>query len=256
MSERMENLLQREAWARERSGPLYARLREHLEKAIRSGRLKAGDPLPSERDMARIAGVSRITVRKAVQALARDGLVIRKQGSGTSVAQHVERVQQSLSRLTSFTEDMALRGMQVRSVWLERGLFRPSPQEIMTLGLKANALVARISRLRLANDVPLAIERAVLSRVYLPDPKNVGASLYAHLARSGHRPSRAVQRLSARNLDRQDARLLEVAAGAASLNIERVSYLATGQVVEFTRSVYRGDAYDFVAELQIADNGS
>jgi GntR family transcriptional regulator len=126
----------------------------------------------------------------------------------------------------------------------------------MKLGLKANGLVARISRLRLANDIPLAIERAALSPVYLPDPKNVGASLYAHLARSGHRPSRAIQRLSARNLGRQDARLLEVAAGAASLNIERISYLATGQVVEFTQSVYRGDAYDFVAELQIADNSS
>ena len=254
MPERMETLLQRNAWARERGGPLYSQLRDHIGKTIRSGRLKAGDPLPSEREMARIAGVSRITVRKAVQALARDGLVIRKQGSGTSVAPHVERVQQSLSRLTSFTEDMALRGMKVRSVWLEKGLFRPSPREIMKLGLKANGLVARISRLRLANDIPLAIERAALSPVYLPDPENVGASLYAHLARNGHRPNRAMQRLSARNLGRRDARLLEVAAGAASLNIERITYLATGQVVEFTQSVYRGDAYDFVAELQLAEN--
>jgi GntR family transcriptional regulator len=64
---------------------------------------------------------------------------------------------------------------------------------------------------------------------------------------------RAVQRISAANLGEADARLLEVTAGAASLNIERISYLASGRVIEFTRSIYRGDAYDFVAELRIAD---
>jgi len=66
------------------------------------------------------------------------------------------------------------------------------------------------------------------------------------------RPVRAVQRISATNLTSRDAGLLEVAVGAAGLRIERVSYLPSGRVVEFTRSIYRGDAYDFAAELQIA----
>ena len=74
----------------------------------------------------------------------------------------------------------------------------------------------------------------------------------ALLAARGLKPVRAVQRISAANLGARDAELLGVPAGAAGLRIERVSYLASGRVVEFTRSLYRGDAYDFAAELQIA----
>jgi GntR family transcriptional regulator len=105
---------------------------------------------------------------------------------------------------------------------------------------------------RLADGVPLAIERASLSTATLPDPTTVECSLYAVLAPRGMRPVRAVQRISAANLGSRDAELLEVPVGAAGLRIERVSYLASGRVVEFTRSLYRGDAYDFAAELTIA----
>ena len=98
---------------------------------------------------------------------------------------------------------------------------------------------------------PMAIERASLSTSILPDPTSVEHSLYATLTARGHRPVRAVQRISAANLGKRDADLLHVPVGAAGLRIERISYLASGAVVEFTRSIYRGDAYDFAAELQI-----
>ena len=167
----------------------------------------------------------------------------------------MERVEQSLSRLTSFTEDMARRGMAVRSAWLDRGLYAPSPDEMMVLGLSSNELVARVARLRIANDTPLAIERAALSASVLPDPEAIGSSLYAALELTGNRPVRAVQRISAANLGDDDARLLEVPPGVAGLHIERISYLASGKVIEFTRSIYRGDAYDFVAELRLTGPG-
>lgn len=123
----------------------------------------------------------------------------------------------------------------------------------MVLGLSSNELVARVARLRIADGTPLAIERAALSARVLPDPGIVATSLYATLQTSGNRPVRAVQRISAANLGQDDARLLEVASGVAGLHIERISYLASGKVIEFTRSVYRGDAYDFVAELRLAE---
>ena len=252
MSEPTEDIFRQNHWAKKRNGPLYTQLHDHIEAAIRSGDIKPGEPLPSEREIAEISNVSRITVRKAVRDLVRDGLVVQKQGSGTSVAPVLGRVQQSLSRLTSFSEDMARRGKEVRSQWLEKGLFSPSPRETLALGLKSNSQVARISRLRIADDVPLAIERAAISSDYLPDPQNVGRSLYSHLTKLGFKPSRAIQRISASNLGKADAALLDVPEGAAGLNIERTSYLSAGQIVEFTQSVYRGDAYDFVAELQIA----
>jgi GntR family transcriptional regulator len=100
----------------------------------------------------------------------------------------------------------------------------------------------------------LAIERASLPESILPDPDVVGASLYAHLAGQGLRPVRAVQRISATNLTARDATLLDVPPGTAGLRIERVSYLPNGKVVEFTRSIYRGDAYDFAVELKLADD--
>ena len=101
-----------------------------------------------------------------------------------------------------------------------------------------------------------AIERASLSTAILPDPMAVETSLYAVLAERGLRPVRAVQRISAANLGPRDADLLEAPVGAAGLRIERVSYLASGRVVEFTRSIYRGDAYDFAAELHIPQEGT
>lgn len=233
--------------------PLYLQLRKTIEDAVRSGAVRPGDALPSERDIAAKADVSRVTVRKAVRDLVNDGVLVQRHGSGTFVAARPERVEQSLSRLTSFTDDMARRGKSVRSVWLDRGIHAPSPDEMMALGLSARDLVTRIDRLRIADDRPLAIERASLSAALLPDPAGVEGSLYACLEREGVHPVRAVQRISAANLGEGDATLLGVPVGAAGLRIERISYLASGRTVEFTRSIYRGDAYDFVAELRLGD---
>ncbi len=234
-----------------KGGPLYLQLKHWIEGTVERGAAKPGDVLPSERDLAARADVSRVTVRKAMQHLVRDGVLIQRHGSGTFVARQTARVEQSLSLLTSFTEDMARRGMSVRAIWLDRGLYTPSPEEMVTLGLSAGDLVARVGRLRLSGDTPLAIERAALSSAILADPEVVEGSLYAHLELSGNRPVRAIQRIRAANLGPADAQLLGVAPGAASLNIERISYLASGRVIEFTRSIYRGDTYDFVAELRL-----
>ena len=125
----------------------------------------------------------------------------------------------------------------------------------MALGLGLGDRVARLERVRISDGVPLAIERASLPASILPDPEAVRTSLYEVLATSGMRPVRAVQRVSAANLGARDAELLNVPPGVAGLRIERVSYLPSGKVVEFTRSLYRGDAYDFAVELKIAPEG-
>ncbi len=232
-------------------GPRYLQLKQAIEEAVHAGSVKPGAALPSEREIAARTGLSRVTVRKAVQDLVRDGLLVQRHGSGTFVALRAGRVEQSLSNLTSFTEDMASRGIAVRSVWLDRGIYDPSPEEFIALGLSSNERVSRIARLRVGDGKPLAIERASLSTSALADPSSVGTSLYAALERTGMRPVRAIQRISAALLADRDADLLGVTGGSASLNIERTSYLATGKVVEFTRSIYRADAYDFVAELRL-----
>ena len=241
-------------WLSSTGGPRYIQLRRRIEKAIESGQLPPGTPLPPEREIASMTTLSRVTVRKAVQPLVEEGLILQRRGSGSIVAPQLTKVEQSLSRLTSFTEDMARRGKNVTATWLERGIFLPSPEETMTLGLTARESVSRLSRLRMADSTPLAIERASLSTRMLPNPLAVESSLYETLDESGFKPVRAVQRISATNLNAVDAGLLEVEEGIAGLKITRVSYLESGQVVELTHSIYRGDAYDFVAELQLPSN--
>src|SRR5436190_10913409 len=144
-------------------GPLYLQLKRWIEDAVHRGAIKPGDALPSERDLAALVDMSRVTVRKAVQHLVREGVLVQRHGSGTYVAPQPNRVEQSLSQLTSFAEDMARRGMAVRSVWLDRGVYVPSPLETVTLGLSGSDNVARIARLRISGDTPLCIERASIS---------------------------------------------------------------------------------------------
>lgn len=240
-----------DALARHRmQGPLYRQLSQALSELIETGVLAPGSSLPAERDLALLTGMSRVTVRKAVQSLAQTGKVVQMQGSGTYVASQDVRLEQSMQHLSSFSDDMLRRGFTPRSVWLSRGLFPPTSEELMSLGLSVADQVARLSRLRLADGKPMAIERASLAASILSDPEAVGDSLYECLAAKGMRPVRAVQRITAANATPNDAEKLGVLAGAAVLRVERISYLASGRVVEFTRSLYRGDSYDFVAEMK------
>ncbi|MCA0858039.1 GntR family transcriptional regulator [Phaeobacter italicus] len=238
-------------WLETSGGPRYVRLRQRLEQGIEDGVLPPNSSLPPEREIADITGLSRATVRKAIQELVKQGAIVQRQGSGSFVRDATPRLEQSLSHLTSFTEDMRHRGMETSSKWLERGVFLPSAEEIEVLGLPADGQVARICRLREAGGRPMAVERASLPLDILPNPLAVRDSLYDLLGESGSRPVRAIQKISAVNLAEEDATLLGVAEGVAGLSIQRISYLESGRVAEFTRSNYRGDAYDFVAELRL-----
>lgn len=239
-------------WLGQGGGPRYVQLRRRIEEAIDQGIFEPNSSLPPEREFAEMTDLSRVTVRKAIHALAESGAVTQRQGSGTFVSESVRRVEQSLSRLTSFSEDMSRRGMDSTSTWLERGVVLPSPDEMVTLGLSAGDSVARLFRLREAGGQPMALERAALPLDILPNPLEVTRSLYEVLEARGLRPVRATQKISAINLADKDAELLGVPVGVAGLSIQRISYLEDGKVAEFTRSVYRGDAYDFVAELRIS----
>ncbi len=238
------------SWLRANGGPRYLQLSRFLARAINDGVLEPGASLPSEREMAYIAQLSRVTIRKAVEVLVNDNLVVQRRGSGTFVAPRVQKLEHSLSRLTSFTEDMQRRGKSSSSEILASGFFSPSPEEIIALGLRSGEMVARIERLRRADGVPLALERSSLPSEILPHPEKVTTSLYDALEQLNTRPIRAIQRISATKLTAEQAERLELDQNDAVLKIDRTGYNASGRVIEFTSGIYRGDAYDFVAELQ------
>lgn len=228
--------------------PLYQQLRRSLRDVIEQDVLAPDDVLPAERDIAVDFGVSRITVRKAIEGLVEEGLLDRRHGAGTFVA---SRIQKNMATLSSFSEDMASRGWQARSEWLGRMEDQVTPADALALGLPPGMLVYRFDRIRYAGDTPLAIEHAIVPASCLPSIDAVGTSLYAALELTNHRPTKALQRLQAIAFDKDQAALLGINPGDPGLSIERRGFLDDGRAVEVTRSYYRGDAYDFVAELAL-----
>ncbi len=233
-------------------GRLYKNVADTLRQEIERGRFAELQVLPGERTLCELLDVSRSTLRKAIADLIADGVLFHRHGAGTFIHRATPRVDQPSSRLTSFSEDMELRGFVASSRPLERGVFLPTPEETMMLGIGPAERIFRLRRLRLASDTPMAIEHAAVPLRYLPDWDTMDGSLYDALSAHGHRPMRGLQRLRAVTLDGADAGLLGVAPSSPALYIQRIVYLADGACVEFTRSWYRADTYDFVSELAIA----
>ena len=125
--------------------PLYQQLQRALRQAIESRLLSPDDALPPERDLATDFAVSRITVRKAIDGLVHEGMLVRRQGSGTFVCARVEK---NFSKLTSFSEDMRARGRNPRSVWLRRSAGTVTPEESLTLRSSPGTPVYRFHRIR------------------------------------------------------------------------------------------------------------
>src|ERR1700724_4396981 len=145
--------------------PLYQELQRALRKAIDSRLLGPDGALPSERDRAADFAVSRITVRKALDGLVADGLLVRRQGSGNFVSARVEK---NFAMLTSFSEDMRARGRSPHSVWLKRSAGTVTPEEALALRLSPGTPVYRFHRLRCADDAPMALEYATIVATALP----------------------------------------------------------------------------------------
>ncbi len=228
--------------------PLYQQLQRLLKGAIDRNVIGPNDALPPERDLASELDVSRITVRKAIDGLVAEGLLVRRQGSGTFVKARVEK---NFSQLSSFSEDMRARGLHPRSVWLKRSQGTVTPEEALTMRLSPGTPVYRLHRIRFADEAPMALEYATVLAACLPSVESVDTSLYEALERTGNRPVKALQRLRAVLLSADQAKLLGAKDLDAGLLAERVGYLVDGRAVEFSQSYYRGDTYDFVAELSV-----
>lgn len=229
-----------------RPAPLYAQLRDLIREAIEQGKLRPRETLPAEREISSRMDVSRITVRKAITELVEEGLLVRQQGSGTYVASRVEK---QFFQLSSFSEDMAARGLQVRNEWIRKDSGTITPDEALTFGLSPGSRVFRLQRVRCADEVPMAVEYATVAGYALASEDDIDRSLYDALEATGNRPVRALQRMRAVVCEGEQAELLRVDSQSPALFIERRGFGKTGRMIELTKSWYRGDAYEFVAEI-------
>lgn len=218
----------------------YAVVRDYLADLVAT-RLSPGDPVPSERELVERFGVSRTTVRQGIDALVADGLLERRQGSGTYVAPPKVDVQ---SRITGFTQEMRQRGMIPASRLLQAEQLPAPPDVAAWLGIKTRDPVHYVHRVRLADGVPMAVEQTWISTALVPRllADGVPTSLYEALAVAGLAPTWGEDSIEAVVAGQTLAELLEVSREAPLLRIGRRTY-ADDLAVSYARTWYRGDRY-------------
>lgn len=233
--------------ARAISETKYENLANAFKVAIEDDVLLPGTSLPGERKLAELLGVSRITVRHAIDSLVSEGQLVRRHGARTSVA---AKVGKQISNLLGFSEDMRSRGIQPGMRLLSAEMATPSDQERHMLNLADGETVVRLRRVRLGDGRPIALETAVVPSHIVKSPEAIGSSLYATLDALGTLPERGVQRIKAKTLSAYEAGLLETDMGAPALIVERCCETAQGKPIEFTVTCYNAEVFDFVTDLQ------
>ncbi len=231
--------------------PIYFRIEQAILEQIQQGLLKPGQQLPTETELAQQYQVSRITAKRALDELVRQGRAFRQQGRGTFVAQtHIR----DISGFGSFSEDIKSRGLMPGSKVLQFEEIEPDAEISERLSLSEGEHVYMLKRLRLANDEPVAIETAYLPRRLCEGLINEALnnhSLYGMLKEKYKIvPTWADAEIEARAVTKQEAILLKMKAGQPVLSARRVTFSANYDVIELVFSVYNGDRFTLYSGRQ------
>jgi len=231
--------------------PMYYQLKELIREKIIAGEWQPGDLIPSERELSEQHDISRMTARQALTELTNEGLLRRVQGKGTYVAE--PKIEQRLTRLTGFTEDMHARGVQSEGHILQLEAVAAPTLILRALQITPDQPVVLLERLRFAENEAIALETCYLHFNYvqrLLQEDFAGISLYDLLTEKyGITPTRAEQQVGADLCSHREQKLLNLTEGAPVLRNRRVTFDQRGRPFECTESAYRADRYVFQAEL-------
>ncbi len=234
--------------------PLYLQIREALAEQILNGDLKPGTKIPGERELSELYGVSRMTARQALISLRQEGLIRRRRGGGTHVAE--PKIEQDVSTLRSFTEQMERSGLRPGAQLIHKEEIPASQRLAESLQINTGELVCYVVRLRTGNGQPIALENSYFALRRFPGITKAdleGRSIYRIMEEDYRiRPVRGIQRLEPVVANAFESSHLDVPQGAPLMLIERVAYSADGTAVEFAKDVYRGDRSRFVMETALA----
>ena len=212
--------------------------------------LVVGQPIPGERQLASDLGVSRLTLRAALDDLVRDGYLDRRHGSGTYVTE--PKIAQPLT-LTSFSDDMRRRGMEPGSRTLELIATTAGARLAHRLGVSPETRLIRVKRLRLADSIPMAMEILHVPEVLVPGLTRADFedhSFYELLRdRYGITIASGTQSIEPTVTSEEESEVLGVPLHTPAFLFERTTVSESGRIVEFVRSIYRGDRYRLVADL-------
>jgi len=228
--------------------PLYFQIAEQLERAIQDGRLAPGDRMDNEIALANQLGLSRPTMRQALQVLVDKGLLVRKRGVGTQVVQ--SRIRRSVE-LTSLHDDLIRSGKSPRTTVLSLELVDSTEEARDHLGISQGTKVWELERLRFIDDEPLALLHNIVpaSVAHLTTAQLSNGGLYEAMRASGVHMRVAHQEIGARRAESREARLLGERRGAPLLTMRRTAYDDKGRAVEYGTHVYRPDLYAFQSTL-------
>jgi GntR family transcriptional regulator len=229
--------------------PLYHQLQGVLKAEIESRKWRADEQLPNETKLAERFGVSKITVRQALQKLAELGYIRREQGRGTFVARR--KFDYGPRELTSFTEDMRRHDLAATSRILAQFVVEADARVADALLLPLNSPVFVLKRVRLAGGEPMSVQTAHIPAALVPGlVVTEGISLYEVLqSRYDLYPARARETYFAAAAEPPAAELLGIPVGAPVFTVERVTLLPNERPFEFVQSVVRGDRYSIVLDL-------
>lgn len=223
--------------------PLYAQVKGTLQEEIEN-RLKPGDILPGEAELEKRFGVSRITVRRALDELVSDGLIVRQQGRGTFVRE--QPIMQELPLLLSWSMQMRQEGYEPRTLSCDVELAEPGKELGASLQLEPGTRVVRIRRLRYANDEPICIMTNYLPEHLIPGLAQTGLrddSLYSTLAAHGIKPVSAEDRVEARASADWEAHMLQLPAWSPLLQVTRLTRDVQGNSLYVSVVSNRADKY-------------
>jgi GntR family transcriptional regulator len=234
--------------------PYYLQIEAWLRGRIERGDLRAGDPLPSEIALAGRLGVSRIVVRQALTDLTSEGLLERQRARGTFVAHPRHRVPILRDRLRGLTADLAREGLSIRSRVLSQQVVPATGEPMRELQVPLSTPLLEIRRLRSVQNQPLVIETTYHPYERFPGLLHTDLtdrSIYEILEQDYDAyPVEARDRFVADAASKEDARLLGIQPGAPVLRGKRTARDKSGQLMEFTLSIYRADQYQFVIEYK------
>ncbi len=237
--------------------PIYYQLKEIIKSKIQEGEYSEGEMIPSERELCNQYDISRMTVRQAINELQTEGYLYKVHGKGSFVRSN--KIEQNLASLTSFSEDMLRMGRKPSSKILSAEKMKANAETAQKLGLHIGDSVLLLSRLRFADQQPICIEKTYLNADLLKYSNAFQVpdfSLYEYLRKTLHiKLTHAHQTIETILLSGEDANLLAVMDNSLGLLMSRITYNEKNEVIEYVRSIYRGDTYKFIIELK-ATNGS
>lgn len=229
--------------------PIYYQLEVEIKELIKE--LNPGDPIYSERKFSEKYEISRMTVRQAINNLVAEGVLVRQRGKGTFVA--APKVEQELSGMTSFSEDMKKRGLTPQTKILDFKKIASTMTIANKLNIQEGDMVYEVTRLRIADDIPMALETSYIPVHLIKElqVETLHASFYEYVEDTLQlKISHATQTLQSTLAELEESASLGIASGAPVLLMERFGYLENGTPFEYVKSIYRGDRYKFVIDMK------